>query len=963
RDIELWSASHRFLGLVVEEARLQGDLAELLVRRDEAQAAHDAKEALVLGERAECATEERALQDLTQAAFERENQVRLLESHIEYQEREARGLDERAAQAEGEIEGLLRRRAELDGELVGARAEAARLDAEADARAAALAAREALLAQARDDQARAQAALDAARAEVGRAQADIARHEGTLRSAARRRSDLELRGGRLADEDARAGARADELRREIKLHDAALADLRQLRLSLDQERGSLEARLHELRAANHAVEAEVEALRTELHRRRGRQKALREISDRYEGFARGTRAVMRERPSGVRGLLADVVQAAPDLEPAVEAVLGDRLGSILVDSHRASTAAIDLLKRRAEGRSSFIPVEVAAPGAGVEVVEAEGVRGPMLSFVQVTGEYAPIADALFGDVVVVDSLARALELWDAGVRRTFVTLEGDIVDRAGVVTGGSRETAGAGVLAQKRELRELDEICAGLERDLADAAARQVAIKAELAKVGATLDGLRKDSHQGDIAVVAHEKDLARFRGEAERLAERRAQLQREREEVDGGLAECGRDEEAARAALAAAQERADAAERDQLGLIEGVTAARAAADEAAARVTEAKVEAAETTAARQATRAQLGRLEQQEREVAGRSGRLAREIEDGRARAESLRADAAATGEELGRARAERKARADELAAGRAAHEARTAALAQAEMEMRGLRQAAERLVAEVGRLELRLGAVAGDRRHVTEAMAEKHRVDLRFELAAHHLRPPVGDAEHARLDELRELIERMGEVNLTAVEEYEELAKRNDFLVAQKRDLEEALDQLERAIAKINKTSRRRFRDTFQAVNAKFQAIFPRLFRGGRAELRLTHEGEDDLLDAGVEIVAQPPGKKNSTVELLSGGEKALTAVSLIFAIFLYKPSPFCILDEVDAPLDEANVGRFNDLVREMTDRSQFIVITHNKRTMEIADSLYGITMEEPGCSKMVSVKLRQIGERQAA
>src|SRR5262249_20901440 len=163
------------------------------------------------------------------------------------------------------------------------------------------------------------------------------------------------------------------------------------------------------------------------------------------------------------------------------------------------------------------------------------------------------------------------------------------------------------------ELRELDEICAGLERDLADAAARQVAIKAELAKVGATLDGLRKDSHQGDIAVVAHEKDLARFRGEAERLAERRGERPRggeEREEVDGGLAECGRDEEAARAALAAAQERADAAERDQLGLIEGVTAARAAADEAAARVTEAKVEAAETTAARQATRAQLGRLE-----------------------------------------------------------------------------------------------------------------------------------------------------------------------------------------------------------------------------------------------------------------------------------------------------------------------------------------------------------------
>jgi chromosome segregation protein len=149
---------------------------------------------------------------------------------------------------------------------------------------------------------------------------------------------------------------------------------------------------------------------------------------------------------------------------------------------------------------------------------------------------------------------------------------------------------------------------------------------------------------------------------------------------------------------------------------------------------------------------------------------------------------------------------------------------------------------------------------------------------------------------------------------------------------------------------------------VNRKFQEVFPRLFRGGHAELRLTG-GDEDLLDAGVEIVAQPPGKKNTTVELLSGGEKALTAVSLIFAIFLIKPSPFCILDEVDAPLDDANVGRYNDLVREMTERSQFIVITHNKRTMEIADSLYGVTMEEPGCSKLVGVNLRMFDTIKAA
>jgi chromosome segregation protein len=220
--------------------------------------------------------------------------------------------------------------------------------------------------------------------------------------------------------------------------------------------------------------------------------------------------------------------------------------------------------------------------------------------------------------------------------------------------------------------------------------------------------------------------------------------------------------------------------------------------------------------------------------------------------------------------------------------------------------------------------------------------------------LRPLFGDGEDERAKELRGLIERMGEINLHAIEEYEALDRRYQFLTAQKGDLEQALGQLDEAIARINKTSEQRFREVFELVNARFQEVFPRCFKGGSARLVLTDE--NNILDSGIEIIAQPPGKKNVTVELLSGGEKAMTAVALIFSIFLIKPSPFCLLDEVDAPLDEANVARFNDLVRELTDRSQFIVITHNKRTMEYAHRLYGITMDEPGISKLVSVNMQR-------
>jgi chromosome segregation protein len=246
-------------------------------------------------------------------------------------------------------------------------------------------------------------------------------------------------------------------------------------------------------------------------------------------------------------------------------------------------------------------------------------------------------------------------------------------------------------------------------------------------------------------------------------------------------------------------------------------------------------------------------------------------------------------------------------------------------------------------------------ERAHLEEQTRERCQAELKHELARFHLERPPGEAERERLDELKGQAERMGAINLTAIEEYDELASRHAFMTAQKADLEGSMADLRTAIVKINRASRERFRETFDRVNEKFQQVFPRLFNGGRAGLVLTQDDSSDG-EAGVEIFSQPPGKKLQSVNLLSGGEKALTAVALIFAIFLIKPTPFCLLDEVDAPLDDANVGRYNDIVKEMSKTSQFILITHNKRTMEMVDTLYGVTMEEPGVSKLVSVRLSE-------
>lgn len=254
----------------------------------------------------------------------------------------------------------------------------------------------------------------------------------------------------------------------------------------------------------------------------------------------------------------------------------------------------------------------------------------------------------------------------------------------------------------------------------------------------------------------------------------------------------------------------------------------------------------------------------------------------------------------------------------------------------------------------ELAINTINNDLFYLCERLKERHQVKLSEQLIDWHHRPLDEGVAKKTSEDLRKSLEKMGSVNENATVEYAEFKTRQDFLVAQITDLEGALSQLESAINKINKTTKMRFLDAFNGINKQFSLVFPRLFNGGKAELVLTNA--DDLLSAGVDIIAKPPGKNIGSIELMSGGEKALTAISLIMAIFLIKPSPFCLLDEVDAPLDEANVARFSQLIREMSARSQFIVITHNRKTMESADQLYGVTMEDAGSSKIVSVQVQQ-------
>jgi chromosome segregation protein len=585
----------------------------------------------------------------------------------------------------------------------------------------------------------------------------------------------------------------------------------------------------------------------------------------------------------------------------------------------------------------------------------DGVRGPILELIGYDRQYDAVADYLLGDVLVVENLNKAIALWrETRTDKTIVTLDGEVVDPHGVVSGGSRESS-VGVLEQKREIRELEEVVARLDVDYQAALARHVATKQQIVEVGRALEELGAAMRADEMSIVTQKKDLDRTSDELRRLAARRSQLGAQSADLDRAHGESERRYQDASEALEADRIRVDEAERRASELRASTLALADQVDGLIAELTARKVAAAQAEDRLRNARATLQRLGVERQQQGERAQRLEQTITEELERVSQLRIDSVQLRDEATLCQAEAEARARAHGERQSAMEERQGRLSVREAELRSTRAEAARLAQALSKLDLRCQEATLRRTSLEEHVRGRYRdVELAAVVIDYHLRPLVGEVEESRMTELRGLIDRMGEINLTAIEESEELQKRFDFLTAQRADLDSAITQLESAIEKINRASRKRFRETFDAVNAKFCEVFPRLFGGGRAHLQLTDES--DLLETGVEIIANPPGKKvMQNIELLSGGEKALTAVSLLFAIFLVKPSPFCLLDEVDAPLDEANVGRFNDVVREMTDRSQFIMITHNRRTMEIADRLCGITMEEPGVSKLVAVNLR--------
>ncbi|GFE59712.1 chromosome segregation protein SMC [Geobacter sp. AOG2] len=753
-----------------------------------------------------------------------------------------------------------------------------------------------------------------------------------------RREELQLRE-RLELTGQRAGALTTQI-----------AEAHQEQEQFQVELNNLRGREAELRQRLPEVEKSWQTRRDDLSRTSSRLHSLRELEAQFAGYGQGVRKLMKEEGlrSRFSGVVADAVDAPPELEAAVEAVLADRLQCILCMDDDSALTALGFLKGNNGGRASIaLPLEQAAKPAPT-VTGATALSG----LVAVNGPFGGLIRFMLANALLVDGIADAIRLARQHPELIFVTRDGDMAALGGIVTGGSAEQVQQGIIHKKREIKGLEEIVTTLERETASLANERDELRRHAQEVAEGLKIAGSQAHQAELKRTGLTKDHQLAAAEIARIEERLALQAMETATLD-------EERQGLEAELQQSHERlgeTDSVSREleqEVGrLKEELEAQREKTAGARERVTAIRVQTATLKEQHEAYLRDIADLERQVDELTRRLAADRQELETGGGERQRLLAAIAAESERL-EALVRRQAEAESLlASARSACEEAGGALAEAEARTKKAREESDSVRQLQADLNLRFSTLSLKTEHLERSVQDNNRITMAEALARLETATFDEVARRARQVELQRLLDDMGEVNLLAIEECAGMEERFNFLSSQKNDLEESLRSLQQAIQRINRTTRQRFLETYNQVNATFQEVFPRLFCGGRAELRLTNE--EDLLETGIDIIVQPPGKKLQNVTLLSGGEKALTAVALIFSIFLIKPTPFCLLDEVDAPLDDANIGRFNDMVREMSAVSQFIIITHNKATMQVADTLYGITMEEPGASRIVSVRL---------
>ena len=770
-----------------------------------------------------------------------------------------------------------------------------------------------------------------------------------------RNEDIERQIARLRDDDRNQEVRISDARRRAESAAQILRELRQKLASATEEQEELAGEVRRHAEERRRLDRQISEFEGQLVHARSRLETLAQIQSRYEGFERGVQAIMSaEQPqsSGVLGVVADVIDIPAEYERAAAAVLGERLQYVIVRGEAEGAGAVDRLRQQEQGRGSFIPLHPRQLAHGA--ARMNGASKRMIDLVKFEDSFRSLAESLLGDVVLVPNLNAAVSAWrEDGGPVTLVTPDGDVMQASGVITGGSDRPVEEEILARRREIEELKARCEVTEAEVETLRRTHGDVSRKLENAEEAVRSAGQGAHDLTVEIVAAEKDSERIELEIPEYEKRRevlrfelANLAEESEGVGESLEQCRQDVQSLEDREAEIEARMNDTRRQR----EEVSAR---AEQLRERVTAMKIRVAERRERKQSVANVVESLVQQQGDLRQREVSLRTDL--GACQREQVRLTGdinEAEQRDVDSEARQREVRSTlELVATEV--EERNAALKEKVAAYNVARERLDHLRGELQKVEIAHSEARLRREHFQQGIREKYECDV-----PEWQEPEEGEdaaevaREEERVEELRSRLNKMGDVNPAAIDELKELEERGGYLGKQKEDLEQSLADLEKTIQKLNRASRARFAETFARANETFQQVFPRLFRGGEGRLVLTNEA--NLLETGVDIVVRPPGKRLDNVSLLSGGEKALVAVSLIFSLFLINPTPFCILDEVDAPLDDANIGRFSQMIAEMSQHSQFIIVTHNKRTMESADVLYGVTMQEPGVSKLVSVEM---------
>jgi chromosome segregation protein len=703
------------------------------------------------------------------------------------------------------------------------------------------------------------------------------------------------------------------------------------------------------------AESTLSETKAELARVKSRHDLFLRMLENFEGFTGGARYVLMKEDARVRGPLAELLKVDEKYKLALEAVLGGMLDGIVIDTIEGAIDLVNELRGRSLGKVRFFVERMGEGGAEVSPGNVPGSIGILSSHVTVEESSRDMIDRLLGNVHVFEDYESALRFVSDDGRFDAVTLTGTYFCRGKGIYFSGAGSDDTSLLGRRDKIDEMKSAASRLEGDMSELTKRcdcdrgeREAMLATVATIEKEIEAVSEDLRQKGAALNEIERQYFLKKEKSAVLLRSLDQLETSRVEILSKIEE-------AKLALEMKREFGEGTEAEQLEEELVTLLDRKVSLES--ELTEKRVDLASLEGTLERKREEIKGLSEMERQFRSIVDHRSSEIVSSRSEIEELTAKSGGEREKVKELLEQERVCQSELDENNGILEEKRTAISRIEKELKAKQSERETFIAHRNELKIALSSIETRIRDLVDRGREVHGEDLSCYLEGAEI--PLTDEEQdytaETLERGRRTLEGLGPVNLAAVEEFEESRRRLDFLLEQKDDLVKAKDELNEAIRKINLRARKQFLETFHAVKIYFAEIFGVLFEGGEADLCLSDDS--DPLEADIMIMARPKGKKLQDISLLSGGERALTALSLLFALYKAKPSPFCIFDEVDAPLDDANISRFVKMLEKFQDETQFIIITHNKKTMQAASSLFGITMEEKGVSKVVSVDIREV------